>query len=101
MDVEKITTILLENDFVKISNKSRKFEQGSIIYSKKIEDNLFLLFVILKDKKPKDIHAFIARFDRFESIGVEEPGEIMFYLLISTNEDFHYFEKYLTVSNLG
>ncbi len=97
MNVDKITTVLLEKRFLKIRNSSQRFEQGSTIYTKEIEDRIFLLFVVLKDKKPQDIHSFIARFDCLESIGKREPDSVMFYLLISTDEDLHYFEKYLSL----
>ena len=97
MNIEKLLKSLPGYDFKKLINKSQKFEPGSTIYAKEIENEIFLLFVVLKDESPKDIHSFIAYFDRFEHIGVQEPKEIMFYQLISKIQDFHYFEKYLNV----
>ncbi|WP_333852075.1 hypothetical protein [Epilithonimonas sp.] len=95
MNIEKVLKSLQDYDFKKLINKSQKFEPGSTIYAKEIENEIFLLFVVLKNEKPKDIHSFIAYFDSSEHIGVQEPKEVMFYHLISKVQDFHYFEKYL------
>jgi hypothetical protein len=93
---QRILKSLQSDDFTKIINKGKWFEENAAVYAKEIGENIFLLFVILKDKEPDDIQAFIAHFDCFESIGTKEPIQIMFYLSINENEDLHYFEKYLT-----
>jgi len=100
MNVDNLLKSLPACDFKKIINKSQKFEPGSTIYVKEIENEIFLLFVVLKDKKPKNVHSFIAHFSSFEHIGIQEPKEIMFYNLITSNQDLHYFEKYLTVGQV-
>jgi hypothetical protein len=100
MNIENLLKSLSASDFKKISNKSQKFEPGSTIYAKEIENEIFLLFVVLKGGNPKDIHFFIAYFSNFDHIGVQEPKEIMFYNLISSDQDLHCFEKYLSISQL-
>lgn len=98
MDCQKIIKNLKHKNFVKISNDGRCFENGAAIYAKEIKDNIFLLFVILKDINIENIQALIAHFDSFSSIGLKEPEQIMFYLSIKDSEDLHYFEQYLKVS---
>jgi hypothetical protein len=95
MDCQKIVKTLKHKDFVKVPNKGDWFEDGAAIYAKEIKDNIFLLFVILKDIEIENIQALIAHFDSFGSIGLKEPEQIMFYLSIKDKEDLHYFEKYL------
>ena len=97
MDGEKILKALQTNDFTKVINKSQKFVKGATIYAKEIRKNIFLLFVVEEDGFNK-IHALIASFDRMESIGIKEPLQLMFYLLITKNEDVHYFGKYLKIT---
>ncbi|KFF02143.1 hypothetical protein [Chryseobacterium luteum] len=97
MDCQKIVKTLKHKDFVKVPNKGNWFEDGAAIYAKEINDNIFLLFVILKDIEIENIRALIAHFDCFSSIGLKEPEQIMFYLSIKDKEDLHYFEKYLKV----
>jgi len=95
MDCQKIVKTLKHKDFIKVSNKGNWFEEGAAIYVKEIKNNIFLLFVILKDIEIKNVQALIAHFDSFSSIGLKEPEQIMFYLSIKDTEDLHYFEKYL------
>lgn len=99
MDCQKIVKTLKHKDFVKIQNKGDWFEDGAAIYAKEIKDNVFLLFVILKDIQIENIQALIAHFDGFGSIGLKEPEQVMFYLSIKDKEDLHYFEKYLKITD--
>lgn len=97
MDCHKIVKNLKHKDFIKVSNKGEWFENGAAIYAKEIKDNVFLLFVILKDIEIENIKAVIAHFDCFGSIGLKEPEQIMFYLSIKNKEDLHYFERFLKI----
>lgn len=99
MDYQKILKSLKSNQFTKVTNKGNKFENGATIYAKEIGKNIFLIFVIGEDPNINNIKALIAHFDCFNSIGLEEPKQIMFYLSVKEKEDLHYFEKYLKVSN--
>ncbi|MCT2563810.1 hypothetical protein [Chryseobacterium herbae] len=99
MDCQKIVKTLKHKDFIKVPYKGNWFEDGATVYAKEIRDNIFLLFVILKDIEIENIQALIAHFDSFSSIGMKEPEQIMFYLSIKNKEDLHYFEKYLKVSD--
>ncbi|AYZ12036.1 hypothetical protein EGY05_08910 [Chryseobacterium arthrosphaerae] len=99
MDCQQIIKTLKHKDFIKISNNGKWFEDGAAVYAKEIKDNVFLLFVILKDIDIENIQALIAHFDGFNSIGLKEPEQIMFYLSIKDKEDLHYFEQYLKASN--
>ncbi len=99
MDCHKIVKTLKHKDFIKVSNRGNWFEDGAAIYAKEIKNNIFLLFVILKDIEIENIQALIAHFDCFGSIGLKEPEQIMFYLSIKDKEDLHYFEKYLKISD--
>nr|WP_315028317.1 hypothetical protein [uncultured Chryseobacterium sp.] len=84
---------------MKINNEGKWFEKGAVIYAKEIKENIFLLFVIFKDINMENIQAFIAHYDCLSSIGLKQPEQVMFYLSIKDKEDFHYFDKYLKVSN--
>lgn len=99
MDCQKIVKTLKHKDFIKVANKGNCFEEGAAVYAKEIKDNIFLLFVILKDIEIENIQALIAHFDSFSSIGLKEPEQVMFYLSIKDKEDLHYFEKYLKISD--
>lgn len=99
MDCQKIIKTLKHRDFVKISHTGKCFEDGAAIYAKEIKENIFLLFIILKDIDIENIQALIAHFDCFGSIGLKEPEQIMFYLSIKDKNDLHYFEKYLEASS--
>ena len=99
MDCQKIVKTLKHKDFIKVPHKGNWFEDGAAVYAKEIKDNIFLLFVILKDIEIENIQALIAHFDSFSSIGMKEPEQIMFYLSIKDKEDLHYFEKYLKISD--
>lgn len=99
MDCQKIIKTLKHKNFIKVSNNGQCFEDGAAVYAKEIKDNIFLLFVILKDIDIENIQAFIAHFDCFNSIGLKEPKQVMFYLSIKDKEDLHYFEQYLQASN--
>lgn len=99
MDCQKIIKTLRHKDFVKVSHTGKCFENGAAIYAKEIRENIFLLFIILKDIEIENIQALIAHFDCFGSIGLKEPEQIMFYLSIKDKSDFHYFEQYLKTSN--
>ncbi|ASE61137.1 hypothetical protein EGY07_09540 [Chryseobacterium indologenes] len=98
MDCQKIIRTLKHKDFIKVTNEGKWFEDGAAIYAKEIKDNIFLLFVILKDIDIENIQALIAHFDSFGSIGLKKPEQIMFYLSIRDKEDLHYFEQYLKTS---
>lgn len=99
MDCQKIIKTLKHKNFIKISNNGPYFKNGAAVYAKEIKDTIFLLFVILKDVDIENIQAFIAHFDCFNSIGLKEPEQIMFYLSIKDKDDLHYFEQYLNASN--
>jgi hypothetical protein len=99
MDCQKIIKTLRHKDFVKVSHTGKCFEDGAAVYAKEIKENIFLLFIILKDIDIENIQALIAHFDCFGSIGLKEPEQIMFYLSIKDKNDLHYFEQYLKVSN--
>lgn len=99
MNNQKILKSLRSGHFTKIANKGEWFEDGSVIYAKEIKDNIYLLFVILKDSERENVQALIAQFEDFNSIGKQEPKQIMFYLSIKDNKDLHYFEKYLAVAS--
>ncbi|WP_370898402.1 hypothetical protein [Chryseobacterium gossypii] len=99
MNCQKIVKTLKSDHFTKVVNKGDWFEEGATIYAKEIKDNIFLLFVILKGIDIENIQALIAHFDCFNSIGLKEPEQIMFYLSIKDKEDLHYFEKYLKVTD--
>lgn len=94
---QKILESLESDHFTKIINKGNWFEKNAVVYVKEIGEKIFLLFVVLKNKRLDNIKALIAHYDCFESIGIKEPIQIMFYLSINENEDMHYFEKYLEV----
>lgn len=99
MDCQAIIQTLKHKNFIKVSNNGQCFENGAAVYAKEIKDNIFLLFVILKNTDIENIQAFIAHFDGFSSIGLKEPEQVMFYLSIKDKEDLHYFEQYLKASN--
>ncbi|MFC3160426.1 hypothetical protein SAMN05443633_102260 [Chryseobacterium arachidis] len=95
MNCRDIVKKLESEHFTTIKNQGSWFEEGSVMYTKEIKENIFLLFILLKDLKTESIRALIARFDEAENIGKKEPQQIMFYLSIKCIEDLHYFEKYL------
>jgi len=95
MNYQKILRSLKSDNFIKVVKNANQFEEGSIIYTKEITDNVYLLFIILKKIKIEYIKVQIAHFDSFENIGVKEPLQTMFYLSIKDKEDIHYIEKYL------
>ncbi|ROH99746.1 hypothetical protein [Chryseobacterium daecheongense] len=99
MDKQKILKTLRTEHFIKVPHKGDWFEDGAVIYAREIRENIFLLFVILKDVNIENIQALIAHFDDFNSIGIKDPIQVMFYLSIKKKEDLHYFEKYLKVPN--
>ncbi|PWN71444.1 hypothetical protein C1631_002120 [Chryseobacterium phosphatilyticum] len=98
MECQKIIRMLKHKEFIKVSHTGNCFEDGAAIYAKEIKENIFLLFVILKDIDIENIQALIAHFDCFGSIGLKEPEQIMFYLSIKDKNDLHYFEQYLKAS---
>jgi len=98
MNYENILKSLQSDRFTEVIDTGSNFEKGATIYAKEIRQNVFLLFVVIKRIRIKNIHVFIASFDRLESIGIKEPLQTMFYLSITKNEDFHYFKKYIKVS---
>jgi len=99
MDCQKIIKTLRHKDFVKVAHAGKCFEDGAAIYAKEIRENIFLLFIIMKDIDIENIQALIAHFDCFGSIGLKEPEQIMFYLSIKDKNDLHYFEQYLKTSH--
>ncbi|KFF12072.1 hypothetical protein N6B72_03185 [Chryseobacterium soli] len=99
MKGQKIVKALKHKNFIRVNNEGSWFGEGATIYAKEIKENIFLLFVILKDIHIENIQALIAHFDCFSSIGTKEPEQIMFYLSIKDKEDLHYFEKYLKISD--
>ncbi|MGE8536916.1 hypothetical protein KYG33_03400 [Chryseobacterium sp. D764] len=99
MDGQKIIKTLRHKDFIKITHSGTCFGDGAAIYAKEIKENIFLLFIILKDIDIESIQALIAHFDCFNSIGLKEPEQIMFYLSIKDKNDLHYFEQYLKASH--
>lgn len=99
MDCQKIINNLKHKDFIRVINNGKWFEEGAAVYAKEIKDNVFLLFIILKDINIENIQALIAHFDCFNSIGTKKPEQIMFHLSIKNKDDLHYFEQYLKKSN--
>lgn len=98
MDSQKIMKKLKQECFTKITNEGQWFGEGTAVYAKEIEHNIFLVFVIAKDIELENIQALIAKFDSIGSIGKKEPLQTMFYLSIKDKEDLHYFEKIIHVS---
>lgn len=98
MDCQKIIKTLKHKDFIKVTNDGKWFEDGAAVYAKEIKENIFLLFIILKDIDIENIQALIAHFDCFSSIGSKKPEQIMFHLSIKDKADLHYFEQYLKTS---
>ena len=99
MDGQKIIKTLRYKDFIKVAHTGMCFEDGAAIYAKEIRENIFLLFIILKNIDIENIQALIAHFDCFNSIGFKEPEQIMFYLSIKDKNDLHYFDQYLKTSH--
>jgi len=99
MDCKRIVRSLKQDQFIKVDNAGKWFEEGSAIYAKEIKQNIFLLFIILKDIEIENIQALIAHFDSFGSIGMKKPEQVMFYLSIKDKDDLHYFEKYMKISD--
>ncbi|WP_407846447.1 hypothetical protein [Chryseobacterium sp. KCF3-3] len=99
MNCQKIINTLKHKEFVKVTHQGDCFEDGAAVYAKEIKENIFLLFIILKDIDIENIQALIAHFDCFSSIGLKEPEQIMFYLSIKDKNDLHYFEQYLKASH--
>ncbi|WP_413930633.1 hypothetical protein [Chryseobacterium sp. T20] len=99
MNGQKIINTLKHKEFVKVIHQGDCFEDGAAVYAKEIKENIFLLFIILKDIDIENIQALIAHFDCFRSIGLKEPEQIMFYLSIKDKNDLHYFEQYLKASH--
>lgn len=95
MDCRKIVRSLKADHFIRVPHQGDWFENGATIYAKEIRENIFLLFVILKEVDIENVRALIAHFDCFNSIGLKEPEQVLFYLSIKDKEDLHYFEKYL------
>ncbi|MCU7613700.1 hypothetical protein N0B16_04550 [Chryseobacterium sp. GMJ5] len=95
MNYQKILRSLKSDNFIRVVKNVNQFEEGSIVYAKEITENIYLLFIILKDIKIEYIKVQIAQFDSFEDIGVREPLQTMFYLSIKDKKDIHYIEKYL------
>lgn len=95
MDCRKIIHKLKSDHFVEIINKGKWFERVSIMYAKEIRQNIFLLFVIIKDSDSENMRALIAHFESVESIGIREPHQILFYLSIKNETDLHYLKRYL------
>ncbi|WP_312398286.1 hypothetical protein [Chryseobacterium sp.] len=95
MNHQTVIRSLKSKSFTKIINKGEWFESGATIYAKEIKDNIYLIFVMLKDVEFENIKALIAHFECFSNIGIKEPTQIMFYLSIQEKEDLHYFKKYL------
>ncbi len=95
MDCRKMIKTLKLDHFKEIKNRGTWFEEDATIYAKEIRNDIFLLFVILKNIQTENVRALIAHFDGIKSIGIREPRQIMFYLSIKDQKDLHYFEKYL------
>ncbi|RMZ59487.1 hypothetical protein D1632_07575 [Chryseobacterium nematophagum] len=96
MDYRKIIEILKEEHFKEVKNEGDWLEEGTVIFAKEIKKDIFLLFIILHDTPIDTMRALIAHFDSFNCIGKKEPLQLMFYLSIKDEEDFHYFKKYTT-----
>lgn len=95
MNGQEIINTLKHKEFIKVVHNGDCFEDGAAVYAKEIKENIFLLFIILKDIDIENIQALIAHFDCFDSIGLKEPQQIMFYVSIKDKNDLHYFEQYL------
>lgn len=95
MNCRNIVKNLESDHFTKIKNRGKWFEEGAEIYAKEIRENIFLLFIVLKDSENEDIKALIAKYYGADTIGIREPEQIMFYLSVKCKEDLHYFEKYI------
>lgn len=99
MKGHKIVKALKHKNFIRVTNEGSWYGEGAVIYAKEIKENIFLLFVILKDIHIENVQALIAQFDYFSSIGIKEPEQVLFYLSIKDKEDLHYFEKFLNISD--
>ncbi|MFY1046317.1 hypothetical protein [Chryseobacterium sp. GP-SGM7] len=100
MNINKILKLLKQDDFAEIPNHGKWIENNSVIYAKEIKDDVFLLFVINSEQQNDAVRAMIAKFDSIENISRKEPNQLMFYLTLQKNEDLHYFEKYMNISQL-
>ncbi|PJJ67439.1 hypothetical protein [Chryseobacterium geocarposphaerae] len=98
MNSKKILKTLKRQCFIKIPNHGELFNEGASIYAKEIDRNIFLVFVIEEDADPENVQALIAQFDSLGSIGKKEPIKTMFYMSFKDNEDMHYFEKFIHIS---
>lgn len=65
MNPQKIINTLKHKEFIKVVHQGTCFENGAAVYAKEIRENIFLLFIILKDIEIENIQALIAHFDCF------------------------------------
>ncbi len=95
MEYEAILLSLRDQDFQKVTNECETFEKDATIFAKEIRKNIFLLFVIHGSEQTATFRAFIANFDAIESIGKQEPIQVILYLTVTKKEDLHYLERYI------
>ncbi|WEK71287.1 MAG: hypothetical protein P0Y62_06935 [Candidatus Chryseobacterium colombiense] len=98
MNSKKILKTLKQQCFIKIPHNGRLFNEGASIYAKEIDHNIFLVFVIEEGADLENIQALIAQFDSLGSIGKKEPIKTMFYMSFKDEEDMHYFDKFIHIS---
>ncbi|ASK29167.1 hypothetical protein CEY12_03170 [Chryseobacterium sp. T16E-39] len=100
MNYQTIIKLIQCDQFTKVTNEGKCFEDATSIYAKEIGQNIFLVFITLQNDTTENIRAMIAHFEDLNSIGLREPKQIMFYLSIKDKNDLHYFDKYLKVPEL-
>lgn len=100
MNYQAIIKSIQCDQFKEVTNKGKWLEDSANVYAKEIGQNLFLVFITVKDIDTESIRAMIGHFKDFNSIGLKEPKQIMFYLSIKNKEDLHYFDKYLKVPEI-
>ena len=97
MECEKLLDAV-KKDFIKITSKGEIYQKGSSIYAKEIRKGIFLIINVSKKKDNEPVQATIASFDSIESIGIKEPIQQLFHLMINNNEDLHHLKTYLSLS---
>lgn len=93
MKTQKLIKLLQSRNFSEIKNNWSGFEGGYVIFSKPIEGNIYLLFIIWEDHSK----ALIAKFYDQRFIGRKEPAEVMFSMSVKDKKDVDYLEKFLQV----
>lgn len=93
MKTQELTQLLRERNFSETENKGNWFKDGSLIYSKEVTNDIYLLYIIFED----NIQGLITKFHDCTFIGKREPAEVMFYMSVKDKQDVDYFDKFLEV----